>query len=179
VRIISGTHKGKQIVGDRQLTLRPTTDFAREGLFNILSNRYEMSSLDVLDLFSGTGSIGYEFASRGCRDIHAVEIDRRHVAFIRATAEKFDFRQIRVIRDDVFHFLTICKMQYDIVFADPPYEMAQIETIPDTVLEKNILKPNGVLIFEHSGRNSFAGHEFLLEQRRYGNVHFSFFRHKP
>jgi len=176
VRIISGTHKGKQIVADHHFTFRPTTDFAKEGLFNILSNRYNIFSFDVLDLFSGSGSISYEFASRDCREIHAVEIDQRHAAFIRATAGKLGFRQIRVIRDDVFHFLTICKAQYDIVFADPPFELPYIEEIPDTVLGHDLLKPDGILIIEHSKRNDFTGHGNLFDQRRYGNVNFSFFK---
>jgi len=127
VRIICGANKGKKITPDSRLALRPTTDFAKEGLFNILSSRYDISSFDVLDLFSGTGSISYEFASRGCRAVHAVEIEPRHVAFIRNTARKQEFDQIRVIRNDAFHFLSICKVQYDIVFADPPYDMHNIE----------------------------------------------------
>ena len=178
MRIIGGTYRGKQIVADKHLTLRPTTDFAKEGLFNILSNRFDVSSFDVLDLFSGTGSISYEFASRGCREIHAVEIEPRHVAFIRATAGKLGFRQMRVIRDDVFHFLSICKTQYDIVFADPPYDMPNIEKIPDEVLDRNILKPDGILILEHSKWSDFSEHDLLLDQRNYGNVHFSFFKRK-
>ena len=138
-----------------------------------------MSSLDVLDLFSGVGSISYEFASRGCRDVHAVEMDQRHAAFIRTAAGKLGFRQIRVIRDDVFHFLSICKLQYSIVFADPPYELPHIEEIPELVFEKNLLKPEGILILEHSKRNDFSGHEYLFDHRHYGNVHFSFFKRKP
>ena len=175
MRIIGGVCRGKQIVTDNKLTLRPTTDFAKEGLFNILSNRYDISSFDVLDLFSGTGSISYEFASRGCQNIHAVEMEPRHAVFVRTTAAKLGFRQIRVIRDDVFHFLSICKLQYDIVFADPPYDMPRIGEIPEKVLQYNILKPGGILILEHSQKNDFTGHEFLLEHRNYGNVHFSFF----
>ena len=135
-----------------------------------------MTSFEVLDLFSGIGSISYEFASRGCRNIHAVEIDPRHIAFIRDTAAILGFRQIRVIRDDVFHFLSICKVQYDIIFADPPYDMLHIEKIPDLVFRQNILKPAGILILEHSKRSDFTGHEYILDHRRYGNVHFSFFK---
>jgi len=176
VRIICGAHKGRRIVTGGRLTLRPTTDFAKEGLFNILSNRFDLSLLDVLDLFSGTGSISYEFASRGCRTVHAVEIEQRHVAFIRATADKHGFNQIRVVRNDVFHFLSICKAQYDIVFADPPYDMPDIEKIPDLVLRQDILKPDGILIIEHSQRCVFAGRGHIFDQRRYGNVHFTFFR---
>ena len=145
-------------------------------MFNILSNRFDITLFDVLDLFSGTGSISYEFASRGCSSVHAVEIDQRHVAFIRATAAKHGFRQMRVVRDDVFHFLTICKAQYDIVFADPPYDMPHIGEIPDLVLKHNILKPDGILILEHSRRDDFTGHGHLYDHRRYGNVHFSFFK---
>jgi len=137
-----------------------------------------MSSFDVLDLFSGSGSISYEFASRGCRKIHAVEMNPRHTAFIRSTAGKLGFRQMRVIRDNAFHFLSICKAQYDIVFADPPYNMPQIDGIPDLILGYDLLKPDGILILEHSKRNDFTGHEFLLDCRNYGNVHFSFFQRK-
>ena len=176
MRIICGAYKGKTIVADHKLTVRPTTDFAKEGLFNILSNRYDMSLFDVLDLFSGSGSISYEFASRGCREIHAVEIDPRHVVFIRHTAAKLAFSKMRVIRDDAFHFLSICKVQYDIVFADPPYDMPRINEIPDLIFGYDLLKPGGIFILEHSKRNDFFGHEYFLDQRNYGNVHFSFFK---
>jgi len=176
VRIIGGEYSGKQIVADNNLTLRPTTDFAKEGLFNIIDNRYDITSFEVLDLFSGTGSISYEFASRGCRTVHAVEMFPRHVAFIRATVAKIGLSQIRVIRNDVFHFISICKMKYDIVFADPPYEMTNIERIPTMVFERDILKPEGILIVEHSKRSDFTGYEYLFDSRRYGNVHFSFLK---
>jgi len=178
VRIIGGTYGGKQIVADGRLTLRPTTDFAKEGLFNILSNRFDISLFDVLDLFSGTGSISYEFASRECRVIHAVEIEPRHVAFIRATADKLGFSRMRVIRDDAFHFLSICKTQYDIVFADPPFDMTNIENIPNLVFGRNVLKTNGILILEHSKQNVFSEHDHFIDHRKYGNVHFSFFNRK-
>ena len=135
-----------------------------------------MTSFEALDLFSGTGSISYEFASRGCPDIHAVEIDPRHAAYIRATAGKLGFRQIRVIRDDVFHFLSICKKQYDVIFADPPYDMPHIEEIPNLIFGQELLKPDGILILEHSRRNDFSGHGYMLDHRRYSNVHFSFFK---
>ena len=159
--------------------LRPTTDFAKEGLFNILASHYDLSSFVALDLFSGSGSISYEFASRGCREVHAVEIEPRHGAFIRATAGKLGLHQIRVIRDDAFHFLTICKAQYDVVFADPPYDMPHIDGIPDLIFGRDLLKPGGILIVEHSKRNSFTGHQYMFDHRRYGNVHFSFFKREP
>jgi 16S rRNA (guanine(966)-N(2))-methyltransferase RsmD len=176
MRIIGGACKGKQIEA-RGLTVRPTTDFAKEGLFNILSSRYDVSSLYVLDLFSGIGSISFEFASRGCAGIHAVEIDPRHSTFIRSASARLGFRQIRVIRDDAFHFLTICKAGYDLIFADPPYDLPRIEEIPDRIFEyDHLLKPDGLFILEHSRRNSFAGRRHLTDQRNYGNVHFSFFK---
>jgi 16S rRNA (guanine(966)-N(2))-methyltransferase RsmD len=178
VRIIGGTCRGRQIRTGSKLILRPTTDFAKEGLFNILSNRYDLASFHVLDLFSGSGSISYEFASRGCRDIHSIEMEPRHAAFIRSTAEKLNFRQIRVIRDDVFHFLNICKIRYDIVFADPPYEMPHIEDIPGIIFRQELLKPDGIFILEHSARIDFSGNENLTEHRNYGNVHFSFFKYQ-
>jgi len=176
VRIIGGEQSGIQITADKNLTLRPTTDFAKEGLFNILGNRYDMTLFDVLDLFAGSGSISYEFASHGCQAVHAVEMCRRHVAFIRNTAAKLKLRQIRVIRNDVFHFISICTAKYDIVFADPPYEIANIERIPKLIFDRDILKPEGILIVEHSKRTDFTGHECLFDTRRYGNVHFSFFK---
>ena len=176
MRIICGVHKGKSIVADQKLTVRPTTDFAKEGLFNILSNRFDISTLNVLDLFSGSGSISYEFASRGCPEIHAVEIVPNHVAFIRNTARKLGFGQIRVIRDDAFHFLSICKVQYHIIFADPPYDVLNIIEIPDLVFKYDLLKPDGIVILEHSKKNDFTGHEFFIDHRCYSNVHFSFFK---
>ncbi len=178
MRIIGGTYRGKQIAPDNRLTLRPTTDFAKEGLFNILANRYDLSTFDVLDLFAGTGSISYEFASRECPLIHAVEIEPPHAGFIRNTAARLGFRQIRVVRDDAFHFLSICKARYDIIFADPPYDLPRIEEIPAAVFERDILKPEGILVVEHSKRTDFSGHEYFLDLRNYGNVHFSFFRRR-
>jgi 16S rRNA (guanine(966)-N(2))-methyltransferase RsmD len=176
MRIIGGKFKGRQIQPDRRLSLRPTTDFAKEGLFNILSGRYDMESIRVLDLFSGTGNIAYEFVSRGAMDVHCVEMHPQHAAFIRSTAKQAGFSGIRVVRDDVFHFLSICKATYDIVFADPPYEADNITALPDAVLRADILVPDGTLIVEHSRRTDFSEHPFLLEQRHYGNVWFGFFK---
>ena len=175
MRIIGGLYGGRQIALDAKMTFRPTTDFAKEGLFNVLSNRYDVTSLDVLDLFSGSGSISYEFASRGCKLIHAVEIETRQVSAIRRNIKNLNLTQIKVIRDDVFHFLTICKFRYDIIFADPPYNMRDIDKIPAIMLSLDILKPEGVFILEHSRRNNFSEHGMMFDHRHYGNVHFSFF----
>ena len=179
MRIIGGTARGKQIAIDSKLNLRPTTDFAKEGLFDMLDNRYDLSTFDVLDLFAGTGSISYEFASRGCSQIHSIEIEPLHSRFIRNTAERLGFNRIRVVRDDAFHFLTICKVQYDIIFADPPYELPRLNEIPDRVFERDVLKPESILVVEHSKRTDFSQHANFLDVRHYGNVYFSFFRHKP
>jgi 16S rRNA (guanine(966)-N(2))-methyltransferase RsmD len=174
MRIIGGIYKGRQIPADHRLALRPTTDFAKEGMFNILSNRYDFEGIDVLDLFSGTGSISYEFVSRGA-NVHSVEMAPRHAMYIRNTAKQLGLTKMRVIRDDVFHFLGICKGNYDIIFADPPYEMEKIAEIPDALLNRNLLKPNGIFVMEHSRRTDFSAHPHLIECRHYGNVHFSFF----
>ncbi|MDR3094494.1 MAG: 16S rRNA (guanine(966)-N(2))-methyltransferase RsmD [Bacteroidales bacterium] len=176
MRIIGGQYKGKQIAGDAKLLLRPTTDFAKEGLFNILSGRYDWEGLEALDLFAGTGSISYEFVSRGADSVHAVEMDPHHVAFIRATAGKLNMHNLKIVRDEAFHFLSICKATYNLIFADPPYEMAKISAIPDEVLSRNLLKPEGMLIVEHSKHTDFSQHQRLVFQRNYGNVHFSFFQ---
>ncbi|GHT78902.1 methyltransferase [Bacteroidia bacterium] len=177
MRIIGGQYKGKRIEGDAKLLLRPTTDFAKEGLFNILSGRYDLEGLEVLDLFAGTGSISYEFVSRGVGSVHSVEMNAHHAAFIRATAGKLNMRNLKTVRDEAFHFLSICKATYNMIFADPPYEMAKIADIPDEVFDRNLLKPEGMLIVEHSKHTDFSQHQRFLFQRNYGNVHFSFFQH--
>ncbi len=178
MRIISGTYKGKQIYSSGKMLLRPTTDFAKEGLFNVLVNKVDFEELDVLDLFSGTGSISYEFASRGSRNIHSVEIENKHVTFIRDIAKQLNFQQMKVIREDVFHFLTICKAKYDIVFADPPYDMTGIEKLPGLVFSRGILNPEGIFILEHSKLFDFSSYPNFSVCRHYGNVHFSFFEEK-
>lgn len=175
MRIIGGHYKGKQIVANHKLTLRPTTDFAKEGLFNILSNQYDFDDLDVLDLFSGTGSISYEFASRGCRNVHSVEINPLHATFIRNTVKSLNLSHIRVIREDAFHFINICKARYDFIFADPPYDMPKIAEIPGLVIDRRLLKPGGIMILEHSKNMDFRDHKNFTGQRKYGHVHFSFF----
>ncbi|MDR1667626.1 MAG: RsmD family RNA methyltransferase [Bacteroidales bacterium] len=176
MRIIGGTYKGKTIAVNARLSLRPTTDFAKEGLFNILSGRYEPAASEVLDLFSGTGSISYEFVSRGARNVLAVEMNPQHVGFIRQTVRTMHIENIRIVRDDVFHFLTICKATYDVIFADPPYDMHRLPFLPDEILHRPLLNDNGILIVEHSRRTDFSGHQRLIMHRNYGNVHFSFFR---
>ena len=154
---------------------RPTTDFAREGLFNILSNIWEFGGLEVLDLFAGTGSIGFEFASRGAQKVDMVELDSKTTMFLKQTAGKLGMENIRVYQSDVLKFIKNCYSAYDIVFADPPYDMEIIPEIPDRVLDSGVLVEEGWFIMEHGRNNSFIEHPRFREIRKYGNVHFSIF----
>ena len=177
MRIIGGELRGKQIFPPKGFIARPTTDFAKEGLFNILSNLYNFEDITVLDLFSGTGSIGYEFASRGTKSITSVEMNPLNFKFIRKTTEQLKIKEImHVIHHNVFDFLLICKLQYDIIFADPPYDIDKLDTIPDTILSYPILNKNGIFILEHPASFNFSAHPCFTKVKNYGNVHFSFFR---
>ena len=156
---------------------RPTTDFAKESLFNILNNSYDFEELEVLDLFAGTGSISFEFASRECRHVDTVEMSAKHAAFIQKTAKELNFAQLRLYKLNAFVFLKTCKLKYDVVFADPPYDMEGVETLPELVLERGaLLKPDGIFILEHAKKISFSKHPNLVEHRSYGSVNFSFFK---
>jgi 16S rRNA (guanine(966)-N(2))-methyltransferase RsmD len=176
MRIVSGKLKGRIFSPPGNLRARPTTDFAKESLFNVISNEFEFEGLEVLDLFAGTGSISFEFASRGAERIDSIELNHNHVQFINKTINQLGISSVRVIKCNAFVFLRSCKNQYDIVFADPPYELEGVDTIPDLVFEKNILKANGWFILEHSSGHSFSEHANFYQHRHYGNVHFSFFR---
>ena len=175
MRIIGGRLKGKAITPPQGYGARPTTDFAKEGLFNILDNEYEFEGLAVLDLFGGTGSISYEFASRGAADIVCVEMNPAHAAFIRSQAGRLGIDNISVVRHNVFDFLKICGKKFDIVFADPPYAIAGLESIPSQVFSSGVVKPGGYFILEHPGTFGFSGQPYFVKERKYGNVHFSFF----
>jgi 16S rRNA (guanine(966)-N(2))-methyltransferase RsmD len=176
VRIIRGTYRGKQIHPPKGFKSRPTTDFAKEGLFNILTNQLDMEELDVLDLFSGTGSITYEFASRGARSVVAVESDQQNFRFIRSVCETLGLDQVSVIRGDVFRFLQQPVQSFDLIFADPPYDHPQLEEIPGMVFAHEFLTGGGMFILEHPATHRFSAHPRFHEQRKYGSVHFSFFR---
>ena len=178
MRIIGGKLKGKAILPPSGYQARPTTDFAKEGLFNILNNEYEFDGLAVLDLFGGTGSISFEFASRGASEIICVEMNPSNASFIKSQAAGLGADAVSVVRHNVFDFLKICTKRFDIVFADPPYAMDGIETIPDRVFAAGIIVPDGYFILEHSGGHSFEDHPFFVKEKRYGNVHFSFFIQK-
>jgi len=176
LRIISGKYKGRRISPPAGFKARPTTDFARESLFNILSVRYDFEELAVLDLFSGTGSISYEFASRGTDKIHLVEINHKSFRFIKKTLAELDINSITPVHSNVKTYLRSCKEEsYDIVFADPPYDLDWLEGIPDMIIQSGVIAENGILILEHPASISFVGHKNFSENRKYGNVNFSFF----
>jgi 16S rRNA (guanine(966)-N(2))-methyltransferase RsmD len=176
LRIIGGKYKGRRIIPPGNLKARPTTDFARESLFNILNNRIDFEEITVLDLFSGTGSISYEFASRGAMEVHLVEKDVRHIAGIRRIINEMGISNIKTIHIDVRTYLRACKIKYDIVFADPPYEINWLKELPDLVFGADVVKEDGFFILEHPKNMSFAGHNLFFEHRNYGGVNFSFFR---
>jgi 16S rRNA (guanine(966)-N(2))-methyltransferase RsmD len=176
LRIIGGKYKGRRISPVPGFRARPTTDFAREALFNVLNNRVDFEEIMVLDLFSGTGSISYEFASRGTPEVHLVEQDVKHIAGIRRIIKDMGFTGIKPIHIDVKSFLKTCRVKYDIVFADPPYNLTWLAGLPDLVAGAGIMSEEGFFILEHPGSMSFSSHKDFFEHRSYGGVNFSFFK---
>lgn len=176
MRIISGLYKGRAIHPPRNLRARPTTDFAKENLFNVLGNLVDFEACDVLDLFSGTGSISYEFASRGVRSVTSVEINGVHHDFIRRTAAQLGIGNLYAVKANVFLYLKSCAKQFDLIFSDAPYDLEGSEQVIDLVLEGSLLRDEGFLIFEHSRDRDFSAHPNFWQQRSYGSVQFSFFK---
>lgn len=176
MRIIGGQFRGKQIAPSLRLPVRPTTDMAREGLFNILSNLVDFESIRVLDLFSGTGIISLEFASRGCRDVTSIDIHSGCIMFLKKTSQAMQLDVIHPIRADVFRIMGKLPPGFDIVFADPPFDHPRVREIPDKVFNAGIIRPEGWLILEHSSRQSFNSHPRFDQHRKYGNVHFTFMK---
>jgi 16S rRNA (guanine(966)-N(2))-methyltransferase RsmD len=177
MRIIGGELKGRLFNPGKNFKARPTTDFARENLFNILTNRIDFSETSVLDLFAGTGSISFEFASRGCMSVTAVEIDHVHYAFIAQVSRQLELEKvIHLLRYDVQKFIPRCTAKYDLIFADPPYQLKWLKEIPELILKHELINPGGILVLEHGKSDDFSSHPNLFEERIYGSVHFSFFR---
>lgn len=177
MRIISGTYKGRRLTAPKNLPVRPTTDFAKEALFNILRVRYYFEELTVLDLFSGTGNISFEFASRGVPNITSVDEHHGCIQFINKVSDEFSF-SINTIKSDVFKYLEKASGTFDVIFADPPYEfdVSQLEKIVNTIFEKNMLETEeGMLVIEHSKMNDLSKLENFTEARKYGGNVFSFF----
>jgi 16S rRNA (guanine(966)-N(2))-methyltransferase RsmD len=177
MRIVSGTHKGRRINPPKNLPVRPTTDMAKEGLFNILNNYLYFDQLKVLDLFAGTGNISFEFASREAVSIMAIDINYRCVDYIRKVARELNFEKLSAQRADVFRYLRTAPAQaYDLIFADAPYDMDHVETIPGLIFEQSWLNKNAWLIIEHPRGIDFSRHSNFVHLRNYGKVYFSFFR---
>lgn len=176
MRIITGKYKGRQFDIPRSFKARPTTDFAKENIFNVLNGYIDFDGADALDLFSGTGSISLELASRGCRQVVSVEQDRDHHRFIADCLKKIDCHECIPLRGDVFRFLKSCRQQYDLIFADPPYALEQLPLIPDLIFDRQLLKADGIFVFEHGKDHDFAQHPHFIEHRSYGSVNFSLFR---
>ena len=176
MRIISGKYGGRRLSPPKNITARPTTDFAKESLFNLLNNRMDLEGIDMLDLFAGTGGIGIECVSRGAREVTAVEIAHVQQNWIIACCKQLGIRNLSVIRGDVFKFLNACRTKYDLIFADPPYALESLPALPDSILSQGILKPEGWLVIEHGKDTDFTSHPKHVETRTYGSVHFSFFQ---
>jgi 16S rRNA (guanine(966)-N(2))-methyltransferase RsmD len=160
----------------KNLPVRPTTDLAKEGLFNVLNNLVDFEELNMLDLFAGTGSIGFEFASRGCKSVISMDRNFRCVDYIRKTANEFGFENIKTIKADVFKSLKSSNYSFDLIFADPPYDLNWIDQVPDMLFSKGWLNKNAWLIMEHPKDVDFTRHEFFIQKRVYGRVNFSFFK---
>lgn len=177
MRVISGIYKRKHFEVPRTFKARPTTDFAKENLFNVLNNYIDFEDgVTALDLFSGTGSISIELVSRGCDKVISVEKDPQHYAFIQKVMNEVKTDKCFPLRTDVFRFLSKCNEQFDFIFADPPYALKELATIPDLVFEHQLLKPDGLFVLEHGKDLSFETQPHFVEHRHYGSVNFSFFR---
>ena len=175
MRIISGKYKSRRFKVPSNFKARPTTDFARENLFNILNNTFDWEETTALDLFSGTGSIAFEFVSRGCPRVVSVEQNNNHYDFICSVKDKLEADELWPLKADVFKYLKNGYEKFDLIFADPPYDLSDIDKIPDLIFKKELLKPNGLLILEHSKNHDFSENEHFLKAKTYGSVHFSFF----
>jgi 16S rRNA (guanine(966)-N(2))-methyltransferase RsmD len=174
MRIIQGKNKGRHIQAPASLPARPTTDLGKESLFNILNNYFHFDRITVLDLFAGTGNISYEFASRGAISVTTVDNYQGCADFIRKTAEKLQFDNISVIRGDAFSFVERARQQFDIIFADPPYDLKGLELIVKHVFANQLLKSDGWLVLEHNRGYDFSQHPNFYEHRKYGKLNFTF-----
>lgn len=175
MRIIGGDMKGFRFEPPRNIPARPTTDFAKEALFNILNNNFYFDEVSFLDLFAGTGSISYEMYSRGCRSITMVDMSPISINFIRKTCEKFHIENVEIIQDDVLHYIPNSWKKFDLIFAGPPYAMAEIDSIPQRIRDAGLLRENGWFILETSPRHDFREDKNLINLKTYGQTHFWIF----
>nr|WP_302687739.1 16S rRNA (guanine(966)-N(2))-methyltransferase RsmD [uncultured Prevotella sp.] len=176
MRIITGQYKGRHFDIPHTFKARPTTDFAKENIFNVLQGYIDFEDATALDLFAGTGSISLELVSRGCKQVVSVEADRDHANFIRQCFKKLNEDRDILVRGDVFRFLKSCHQKFDFIFADPPYALEDLAKIPDLVLNGELLNEDGIFVFEHGKNHDFSAHPRFLEHRNYGSVNFSLFR---
>ncbi|MGN6421002.1 MAG: RsmD family RNA methyltransferase [Pseudobacter sp.] len=179
MRIIGGEHGGRRINPPAKMPYtRPTTDVAKEGLFNIIQNNLDIEGMKTLDIFGGTGSISYELASRGAEDLTIVEKDPAMFEFIKKTSTDLKLENFKVIKMEVFKFIENCSDQFDFIFAGPPYALNTIDEIPKKIVEKQLLKPNGWFVLEHTPRNNYEGYPLFVTARNYGTTIFSIFVNK-
>jgi len=177
MRIISGKYGHRRFQVPVSFSARPTTDFAKENLFNVLENLVDWEASDALDLFAGTGSIAFEMLSRGCRSVTAIELNYKHVSFIEKVAKELHSEELTLIRGDVLRYLSSgAKSSFDLVFADPPYNLPELPELPNLVLNGHLLRKGGIFVLEHSKNNNFTSFPYFIRQRVYGSVNFSFFR---
>jgi len=176
MRIIRGKYGHRRFQLPASFKARPTTDFAKENLFNVLENLVDWDELDGLDLFAGTGSFAFEMLSRGCRSVTAVELNHKHALFIEKVAKELHCETLTLIRGDVLRYLSSgAKTSFDLVFADPPYDLTELPALPDLVLNSDLLREKGIFVLEHSRKNNFASLPCFVMQRIYGSVNFSIF----
>lgn len=178
MRIVSGKYRGRHFDIPNTFKARPTTDFAKENLFNVLNNILDFDECSALDLFAGTGSISAELLSRGCQQVICIEKDRDHFSFICKVMKTLNAKECIPINTDVFRFIKKCRMQFDFIFADPPYALDNITEIPDIIMRSSLLKPDGLFVLEHGKTNNFSEHPYFSQHRNYGSVNFSFFKYK-
>jgi 16S rRNA (guanine(966)-N(2))-methyltransferase RsmD len=175
MRIIQGKYKSKRIIAPKNLPVRPTTDMAKEGIFNVINNEFHFDQLTVLDLFSGTGNISYEFASRGAKSITAIDHNFNCIKYIKSMTHSLGFDQVTVIRSDVNKYILSSQNSFKLIYADPPYNMENQDQMITNILAGNLLPSNGWLIIEHDAYHKFDHISGFVQQRRYGSVHFSIF----
>ena len=179
MRVIGGRLKSIRFEPPKNIPTRPTTDFAKEGLFNVLNNNFDFESVKMLDLFGGTGSISYEFHSRGCTDITTVEIFPKCADFIKQTAQKHNMTGLKVLKMDVFKFIETANQKYDVIFAGPPYPLPNLNTILDLIFQYGLLEGEGWFVMEHNPNHNFEQHKHFYRSRNYGTTIFSIFMNNP
>ncbi len=176
MRIISGIHKGRKLQPPSRIKARPTTDMAREALFNLLQAEINLNETDLLDLFCGTGAISLEFISRGGRSATSIDVDNLATRFLKSIVEEWKLANLRVVRADVFKLMKKPDRGFDFVFTDPPYAEPRYPQLPDLLLNSGWVNAGGLLVIEHSQAHSFAEHANFGFHKKYGSVNFSFFR---